>query len=71
VAASDDPSTSRRGECGRPTAANQAVDATGALHSTSALVGASSVRQLDENLDSLAAPDLTNEELERIEAVLK
>jgi len=37
---------------------------------TSALVGASSVRQLDENLDSLAAPDLMDEELERIEAVL-
>ena len=51
--------------------ANQAVDATGALHGTSALVGASSVRQLDENLDSLAAPDLTDEELEPIEAVLK
>ncbi len=38
---------------------------------TSALIGASSVRQLDDNLDSLAAPDLTAEELERIEAVLK
>ena len=38
---------------------------------TSALIGASSVRQLDDNLDSLAAPDLTDEELERIEAVLK
>ena len=38
---------------------------------TSALVGASSVRQLDDNLDSLAAPDLTDEELKRIEAVLK
>ncbi len=38
---------------------------------TSALVGASSVRQLDDNLDSLAAPDLTDEELARIEAVLK
>lgn len=38
---------------------------------TSALIGASSVRQLDENLDSLAAPDLTDEELVRIEAVLK
>ena len=38
---------------------------------TSALIGASSVRQLDENLDSLAAPDLTDEELDRIEAVLK
>ncbi len=38
---------------------------------TSALIGASSVRQLDENLDALAAPDLTDEELEKIEAVLK
>jgi len=38
---------------------------------TSALIGASSVRQLDDNLDSLAAPDLTNEELERIEAALR
>jgi len=38
---------------------------------TSALIGASSVRQLDDNLDSLAAPDLTDEELDRIEAVLK
>ena len=38
---------------------------------TSALIGASSIRQLDDNLDSLAAPDLTDEELARIEAVLK
>ena len=37
---------------------------------TSALIGASSARQLDENLDSLAAPDLTDEEIDRIEAVL-
>jgi L-glyceraldehyde 3-phosphate reductase len=38
---------------------------------TSALIGASSVAQLDDNLDSLKAPDLTDEELEEIEAVLK
>jgi L-glyceraldehyde 3-phosphate reductase len=38
---------------------------------TSALIGASSVRQLDDNLDSLAAPALSDEELERIEAILK
>jgi len=38
---------------------------------TSALIGASSIRQLDDNLDSLAAPDLTDEELARIEAVLQ
>ena len=37
---------------------------------TSALIGASSVRQLDENLDALAAPALSAEELARIEAVL-
>jgi L-glyceraldehyde 3-phosphate reductase len=37
---------------------------------TSALIGASSVRQLDENLDSLAAPELGSEELSRIDAVL-
>jgi L-glyceraldehyde 3-phosphate reductase len=38
---------------------------------TSALIGASSVRQLDENLDALSAPPLSAEELARIEAVLK
>lgn len=38
---------------------------------TSALIGASSVAQLDDNLDSLKAPDLTEEELARIEAILK
>ncbi len=38
---------------------------------TSALIGASSVRQLDDNLDSLKAPELSSEELERIEAILK
>jgi L-glyceraldehyde 3-phosphate reductase len=38
---------------------------------TSALVGASSVAQLDENLDALKAPALSAEELARIEGVLK
>ena len=38
---------------------------------TSALVGASSVAQLDQNLDSLAAPPLSAEEIARIEAVLR
>jgi L-glyceraldehyde 3-phosphate reductase len=38
---------------------------------TSALIGASSVRQLDDNLDALKAPALTDDELTRIEAVLK
>jgi L-glyceraldehyde 3-phosphate reductase len=38
---------------------------------TSALIGASSVRQLDDNLDSLKAPDLTDDELTRIDAILK
>ncbi len=38
---------------------------------TSALIGASSVAQLDQNLDALAAPPLTAEELTRIEGVLK
>ena len=38
---------------------------------TSALIGASSVRQLDENLDSLSAPDLSEEELRRIEGILE
>jgi len=37
---------------------------------TSALVGASSVTQLDQNLDALDAPDLTGEELEKIDAIL-
>jgi L-glyceraldehyde 3-phosphate reductase len=37
---------------------------------TSALIGASSVAQLDQNLDALAASPLTAEELARIEAVL-
>jgi L-glyceraldehyde 3-phosphate reductase len=34
---------------------------------TSAVIGASSVAQLDANLDALQAPDLTNEELARID----
>jgi L-glyceraldehyde 3-phosphate reductase len=38
---------------------------------TSALIGASSVAQLDQNLDALAAPALSDEELARIEAVLR
>jgi L-glyceraldehyde 3-phosphate reductase len=38
---------------------------------TSALVGASSVAQLDQNLDSLSAPALSDEELRRIDAVLR
>jgi L-glyceraldehyde 3-phosphate reductase len=38
---------------------------------TSALIGASSVAQLDQNLEALAAPPLTAEELARIEVVLK
>jgi L-glyceraldehyde 3-phosphate reductase len=38
---------------------------------TSALIGASSVAQLDQNLDALAAPTLSDEELARIEAVLR
>mgnify|MGYP001106534151 CR=1 FL=1 len=38
---------------------------------TSALIGASSVAQLDQNLDALKAPPLSAEELARIEAVLK
>ena len=37
---------------------------------TSALVGASSVRQLDENLDTLGAAPLSDEELARIESAL-
>ena len=38
---------------------------------TSALIGASSVPQLDQNLDALAGPPLTAEELTRIEGILK
>jgi L-glyceraldehyde 3-phosphate reductase len=38
---------------------------------TSALIGASSVAQLDQNLDALAAPPLSAEELARIEAILE
>jgi L-glyceraldehyde 3-phosphate reductase len=38
---------------------------------TSALIGASSVQQLDDNLDSLKAPDLADDELARIDAILK
>jgi len=38
---------------------------------TSALIGASSVRQLDDNLDSLKASALTDEELTRIDAILR
>jgi L-glyceraldehyde 3-phosphate reductase len=37
---------------------------------TSALIGASSVGQLDQNLDALAAPALSAEELAKIEAIL-
>jgi L-glyceraldehyde 3-phosphate reductase len=38
---------------------------------TSALVGASSVAQLDQNLDALAGPALSADELARIEAILE
>jgi L-glyceraldehyde 3-phosphate reductase len=38
---------------------------------TSALIGASSVAQLDQNLDALAASPLSADELARIEAVLR
>jgi L-glyceraldehyde 3-phosphate reductase len=38
---------------------------------TSALIGASSVTQLDQNLDALAAPPLTDAEAGAIEAVLR
>lgn len=38
---------------------------------TSALIGASRVEQIEENVKALAAPKLTAEELARIEAVLK
>jgi L-glyceraldehyde 3-phosphate reductase len=37
---------------------------------TSALIGASSVRQIDDNLDSLKAPALTDDELAQIDAAL-
>jgi L-glyceraldehyde 3-phosphate reductase len=37
---------------------------------TSALIGASSVRQLDDNLDCLKAPALTDEELTQIDTIL-
>ncbi|HVO09799.1 MAG TPA: aldo/keto reductase [Vicinamibacteria bacterium] len=37
---------------------------------TSALIGASSVAQLDQNLDAVKAPPLTREELEQIDRVL-
>jgi len=38
---------------------------------TSALIGASSVRQLDDNLDALKAPALTDDELTKIDAILQ
>ena len=38
---------------------------------TSALIGASSVRQLDDNLDALKGPALTDDELTRIDAILQ
>jgi len=38
---------------------------------TSALIGASRVQQLDDNLDALNAPPLTRDEMEAIEKVLK
>jgi L-glyceraldehyde 3-phosphate reductase len=38
---------------------------------TSALIGASSASQLEQNLDSLEAPDLSPDELERIESILQ
>jgi L-glyceraldehyde 3-phosphate reductase len=37
---------------------------------TSALIGASSVAQLDDNLDSLKTPDLTADEIGRIDSIL-
>ncbi len=37
---------------------------------TSALIGASSVRQLDQNLDAVSAPALSQQELDRIDAIL-
>ncbi len=37
---------------------------------TSALIGASSVRQLDQNLDAVSAPVLSQQELDRIDAIL-
>ncbi|NED82165.1 L-glyceraldehyde 3-phosphate reductase, partial [Streptomyces sp. SID11233] len=36
---------------------------------TSALIGASSTRQLDENVAAVSAPALTGQELERIDAL--
>jgi L-glyceraldehyde 3-phosphate reductase len=38
---------------------------------TSVLIGASSVEQLDNNIDALLNPDYTNEELSEIEIILK
>lgn len=38
---------------------------------TSVLIGASSVQQLDDNIDSLLNPDYTEEELQQIEIILK
>jgi L-glyceraldehyde 3-phosphate reductase len=38
---------------------------------TSALIGASRVEQIEENVKSLEAPPLTTDELERIDAILK
>ena len=38
---------------------------------TSALIGASSVAQLEENLKALDAPPLTEDELRQIEAILQ
>jgi L-glyceraldehyde 3-phosphate reductase len=38
---------------------------------TSALVGASSVRQVEENIDALKNLAFTNDELEKIDNILK
>ena len=38
---------------------------------TSALIGASSVAQLDQNLDAMSAPPLAGAEIDAIEAVLR
>jgi L-glyceraldehyde 3-phosphate reductase len=38
---------------------------------TSALIGASSVKQLEDNLDSLNNLKFSEEELDRIESILK
>jgi L-glyceraldehyde 3-phosphate reductase len=38
---------------------------------TSVLIGASSVVQLDNNIDALLNPDYTSEELKEIEIILK